>query len=385
MRSSTWPVSACGRPVVAEHSRAAAICSFAVRPALWSVVVIARNEQNTVVDCLGSARAALGDRPHELILVDSASEDATVARAQTVSGVRVVRLPPYALLGPALGRYAGQQVARGDWLLFLDGDMTLLPGWLEAAEAVLLAEPELVGVAGALQHRLPDSAGGGLVEHSYPEDRYEDADHLGGSALYRRCALESVGGFNPFQRSGEEEELGARLRKAGYRLRRLRTPMSRHHPKHQQQTPRELWRRLRRGFYYGNGQLARAALSRRLPVIDPLRPVSRHLAFTALLLVGLGCLLAGLAGAGWWWLAAWTGLLTLLFLLFAVKTRGLRRPAYYFLDWALAGPAVTLGFFSRPRGVAEFLPLWEKLSAAVQISEPNDRVTLSSTLADKYE
>lgn len=325
---------------------------------LWSVIAIARNEQATIAACLQSARTALGDRLHELILVDSASTDATVQNASALPGVQVVNLPVHPLLGPSLGRYAGQQVAKGEWLLFLDGDMVLLPGWLEVAIKAFAQDAQLVGLAGEMEHCLPD---GSIVLHRYPESNYHDADYLGGAALYRRSAAVTVGGFNPYFHSYEEEEFGARLRQAGFTLRRLRTPMTRHHPKFEGQSLRELLRRRSRSFYVGAGQLARSAMSHKLPIKRPIKPISRYLGMMLMLAAGVVSSIAGLLGAGWWWWLAWVGLMLSVFGLFVLKAHGVSRPAYYFTEWIVAGPDVIRGFLQRPRETKEFSAQWARL------------------------
>jgi glycosyltransferase involved in cell wall biosynthesis len=317
-----------------------------------SVIVIARNEERAISDCLKSVAAAFGGVPHELILVDSASTDRTVEIGREF-GARVLVLPATAPLRPAVGRHVGYLASRGELLLFLDGDSVLNEDWLMHGVAALQAEPRLAGVAGEMEEVI-DGETMRPVLRSYPATDYVAANHLNGSALYRRAALESAGGFNPFLCAAEEAELGARLRKAGYLLRRLPVHMTRHHAKHAKETIPELLRRINRGFYYGLGQFVRYAYTQRLPVKQPFDMVRRHVQFAALLLLGLVAAAASAFEKSVVPFAAWLLAIGTIFGLFALRGGGLRKPAYYFLEWLLTSPFVILGLARRPRSNYEF-------------------------------
>jgi len=309
----------------------------------WSIIVITRNEEANVEACLGSVLESFAGRSFEIVLVDSASTDRTVELARR-HPVRVVSLPPSPRLNPAVGRHFGLQHARGRYLLFLDGDCTLLPRWVAEAERALDDEPDLGGVAGASYGLLTPAADGTpRYQDEYPTADYDSPPYLAGSAAYKREVIDKAGGFNPNLFSCEEEEIGARVRKAGYRMRRLRMQMSQHHPRHGKESVSELFRRLRRRYFIGLGQLARYTFSQGLPIERPLAPISRHLVFFGLMTAGVLAALVSLATADATAIAAWAISMTVLFALFAFKARELRKPAYYFLEWAVASPAVVYG------------------------------------------
>jgi GT2 family glycosyltransferase len=83
---------------------------------------------------------------------------------------------------------------------------------------------------------------------------------FGGCAIYRRVALEEVGGFNPFLISNEEPELCMRLRHAGYKLMRIPYLMCKNYT-----VPVDSWeyivRRFRSGLWLGYGQALRYHLN----------------------------------------------------------------------------------------------------------------------------
>ncbi len=113
-------------------------------PEAWpfvSIIIPARNEAHNLPRLLVSLRGggkpngpatgrATGGPPHEVIVVDDASSDATGELA-TALGARVLRLEehqrPAGWMGKPNACWQGAGIARGEWLLFLDADTTLRP------------------------------------------------------------------------------------------------------------------------------------------------------------------------------------------------------------------------------------------------------------------
>ncbi len=85
-----------------------------------SVVMIVRNEEGCLADCLASVRA-IAD---EVVVGDTGSDDTTVSVAEGC-GARVISLPWNRDFADARNRVLEQ--ARGDWLLHLDADEVLDP------------------------------------------------------------------------------------------------------------------------------------------------------------------------------------------------------------------------------------------------------------------
>ncbi|MFK0168464.1 CDP-glycerol glycerophosphotransferase family protein [Streptomyces sp. NPDC090306] len=106
----------------------------------FSVIVPAYEVQAYLTECLESVLSQ-SHPDFELIVVDDCSPDACGTLADEFAArdprVRVLHLPENQGLGPA--RNAGTELARGDYLLFLDGDDTLAPGALGAIAARLRA------------------------------------------------------------------------------------------------------------------------------------------------------------------------------------------------------------------------------------------------------
>jgi glycosyltransferase involved in cell wall biosynthesis/GT2 family glycosyltransferase len=194
------------------------------------IVVIGRNEGPRLTRCLRSLPPAA-----TTLYVDSGSTDGSLETARTL-GAHVITLDTSASgFTAARGRNAGVDAlrrvdARIDSVLFLDGDTELLHGFLPAALDAL-SDPSIAGVAGRRRERSPHATLYNLLcdmEWNSPVPRDGHTRALGGDALYRLTALDSVGGFNPDLIAGEEPELCLRLARLRWRLRRLPVDMTLH-------------------------------------------------------------------------------------------------------------------------------------------------------------
>lgn len=201
-----------------------------------SVVIPVWDRVELTFDCLRSLAQHTSDVPFELIVVDNGSTDATPDLLASLSGdVQIITNPTNRGFGGACNQ--GAAAANGDYVLFLNNDTLLTPGWLPPLVACLDEDPSL----GAVQPRLlfPDGRlndAGGLVfaggdawnygkGSSYPDaPRFacrRAPDYLSGACLLvRRRAFEEVGGFDPRYSPAyyEDTDLSFALRAAGWTL-----------------------------------------------------------------------------------------------------------------------------------------------------------------------
>src|SRR2546426_902488 len=120
-----------------------------------SVVLISKNQAWNISRLIESVlHAASCVSSKEIILVDSASTDETVVVAGRYP-INILRLQPGQRLSPAIGRYVGYNQTQGELVLFLDGDMELVPGWLERALNTVANTPRAGAVAGRVIDILP--------------------------------------------------------------------------------------------------------------------------------------------------------------------------------------------------------------------------------------
>ena len=255
-----------------------------------SVVVIGRNEGERLVRCLSSVAAAhWGATSYELLYVDSRSSDRSVPLAAAM-GARTQVLDDAAPCA-AKARNLGWRHARGEYVLFLDGDTELDPDFVGHALAAL-RDGRLCAAWG---HRRESSPGQSVytrvadLDWVYPTGR---TLYFGGDVLVRRVALAEVGGFDPTLNAGEEPELCARLRAAGWEIEHIDVAMTRHDLA--LRTLRAWWRRA-----YRSGVAYAEVAERMRRCGDPLwqREAARDLRHGLLFLAAPVLLIPGLVWA----------------------------------------------------------------------------------------
>ena len=189
------------------------------------VVVIGRNEGDRLKACLRSIPAGA-----EVVYVDSGSTDGSVEFAQGM-GFDVVTLDTSRGFTAARARNAGLQWLKGrdvHFVQMVDGDCELDAGWIQAALAALAEESDLAIVFGRRRERFPDRS----IYNRLCDEEWDvpvgEARACGGDALFRMEPLLAAGGYNGDIIAGEEPDLSLRLRRAGWRIRRIDAEMTRH-------------------------------------------------------------------------------------------------------------------------------------------------------------
>lgn len=320
--------------------------NFIVTPTVdLSVILISKNQAWNIGRLIESVlRETQGLASREILLVDSASTDATVNVARCYP-VQILRLHTDQHLGPAAGRYVGFRHCCGRLVLFIDGDAELYPRWLGKARQVLEEDPGVAAVSGRIITRPPTAAtadAGPVVDVSV--DRGATVQSCGGMALYRRSVLDVVGCFHPYLYSEEEPELCIRIRRAGYRIVQLEHPVAYEYstPKGELATMVGRWKR---NLYLGVGQNLRQLLGSGgwwwyvrergfglLPLL-----------WAVLGLAAIGMLFAGQAR----WLAAFVVVTASVILVDLLRRRSIRETASSLLDRLLWLDGTVRGFCLR--------------------------------------
>jgi cellulose synthase/poly-beta-1,6-N-acetylglucosamine synthase-like glycosyltransferase len=127
----------------------------------------------------------------------------------------------------AVGRNAGWRLASAPFVLFLDGDTELVPGFVESALAAF-ADPQVAIVWGHRREMHPEASTYNRVldlDWIYPAG---DSEFCGGDAVVRRAVLQDVGGFDESLIAGEEPEMCRRIRARDLRILHIDVAMTRH-------------------------------------------------------------------------------------------------------------------------------------------------------------
>lgn len=219
-----------------------------------SAIVITKNQEWNIERLIQSIQrgTTILDKV-EIILVDSASTDATVQLAQKYP-IRIIQLQANQRLTAAAGRHIGYKHSKGDLILFLDGDMELDAYWLPDALKVMREHDDIAVVSGLIIDLPKDATSPASHAPSASRDKeFFQVKYTGGAAMHRRSVLEEVGNFNPYLYSDEEPDLCIRIRQHSHRIVRLYQPMVNHYT----DPPGGIWSlvgRWRRNLYLGAGQ-----------------------------------------------------------------------------------------------------------------------------------
>jgi GT2 family glycosyltransferase len=258
-------------------------------------------------------------------------------------------LSPNQVLTAAAGRYVGYKHTDGDLVLFVDGDMEICAGWVQRAIKYMQENADAAAVGGRCldmpkKTRPTDPV---RLEHPIHEEPGADAQHVGGPAMYRRAALERVGSFNPYLYSDEEPELCLRLRRAGYRIRRLGYPIAFHYtdPAESLSTMVARWRR---NLCLGTGQNLRYHLG-----TDMFWLYARERGYgivpLLVLALGVGSLLLSIWTRQLVWVSLWVSLMIVGIAMDAYRKRSLRQTLHSLVRRALLLDGTLRGFLSHPR------------------------------------
>ncbi len=197
---------------------------------LVSVVIPAYNAQSTLAAAVGSALAQ-SHEPIEVIVVDDGSTDATASVALGLGGR--IRLERQENRGVSSARNRGVDVARGEFVAFLDADDTwrrdkLLPQ-MEA-----LAEPRIGAAICEIEHvdarglSLGISNVANVLGLEFGLRRAVELLQFSASCLVvRRQLLENLGGFDESLTTAEDIDIVLRIA-AVSRLRVVDRPLMRY-------------------------------------------------------------------------------------------------------------------------------------------------------------
>lgn len=199
-----------------------------------SIIIPVYNQFDFTYNCLHAILMHSGNISYEIIIADDCSTDMTCHIDEIVDGIRIIHTPEnYGFLKNC--NYASRQ-AKGQYLLFLNNDTQVQPGWLDSLIELMEMRPE-VGLTGS-KFVYPDGrlqeAGGILWKDgsawnyghgnnpALPEYNYiKTVDYISGaSIMIRRNLWEQIGGFDQRYVPAycEDSDLAFEVRKAGFQV-----------------------------------------------------------------------------------------------------------------------------------------------------------------------
>lgn len=211
--------------------------------AVVTIVVVNFNAGEHLPKCVAALKAQTF-RDFEVVLVDNASDDDSIARARAeiADDPRFTVHELDANIGFAAGNNRGAANANGKWIATLNPDAFPQPNWLETLIAATRAHPD-IAMFGSMQRMADnpdalDGAGDRYFVAGLPwRDRsparadralaqgqttFETFSPCAAAALYRLDVFRDAGGFDEaFFCYVEDVDLGFRLRRRGHDCRQV--------------------------------------------------------------------------------------------------------------------------------------------------------------------
>lgn len=241
-------------PITTTQSEitSASTTGSAIPKSVIGAVAIGRNEGERLRRCLES----LVDQVGQVVYVDSGSTDGSIELAESL-GVHVVNLDLSIPFTAARARNQGiaalrEIAARVEFVQVIDGDCSVIKGWLEAAWEAINEDPKRAVICGRRRERSPNETVYNRLCDMEWDGLPGEVSSCGGDALIRLSAFQEVSGFNPAMIAGEEPEMCVRLREAGWKIVRIEKDMAWHDAA--MSRFKQFWKRAERaGHAYAEG------------------------------------------------------------------------------------------------------------------------------------
>ncbi len=199
-----------------------------------SIIIPVYNQFAYTYFCIKSIVENAGDVPYEIIVADDCSTDRTTKIADCISNIKVCRTDRNVRF--LLNCNHAAETAQGEFILFLNNDTFVHPGWLSALVETMDRDPKagivgakLVYANGALQEA------GGIVFRDASAWNYgngenpdvseynyrKECDYTSGASLMIRAALwKEIGGFDErfIPAYYEDTDLCFEARRHGYKV-----------------------------------------------------------------------------------------------------------------------------------------------------------------------
>ena len=202
-----------------------------------SIIIPAYNAEIDLQACLQSLKNNI-PVPFEILVINDASSDNTAQIAQSFE-TRLFSLPKRS--GPASARNLGCHEARGQWIFFLDADVTVQPDTIANALAHIHKSPQIDALFGSYDNSPADpglvSQFRNLLHHhvhqtgDFHQNTRQAQTFWTGCGFIRRHVFLKLGGFDHWRYEKpaiEDIEFGYRLLDAGHQTVLARDVLCKH-------------------------------------------------------------------------------------------------------------------------------------------------------------
>lgn len=174
---------------------------------LVSIVILTRNRLDVTQDCLASIQRHTPE-PHEIILIDNGSTDGTVEwlRGQVAANRNYRLLENAENRGFAAGCNQGILSANGQYVLLLNNDVVVTPGWL-GGMLECFADPA-VGIVGPVTNNISGVQEWPWVNYEAAGGLIPFAEKFRSDNRYRRISVRRIVGFCMMFPMGLVEQIG---------------------------------------------------------------------------------------------------------------------------------------------------------------------------------
>lgn len=251
-----------------------------------SIIIPVYNALSMTKACLHSIYNETRDLKFEVIIVDNASDDGTskwlMEEKNKYSNLKIFRLDRNIGFGPAVN--FGIQRSKGEFVVILNNDTLVSPGWLDNLLAVVKVDPS-VGIVSPVTNYVGEGPQIDAQAQNLPPDPVEIAQYAKSIAnrtdvcyepnrlvffcvLIRRELIDLIGYLDEGYEKGnfEDDDYCLRARMAGYRLAIAKNSFVYHHGSATFKANRifhNKWMQVNRGrFYRKAGRISVSSLPR---------------------------------------------------------------------------------------------------------------------------
>lgn len=260
---------------------------------MLSFILIGRNESRNISRCIESVLRSMADYadiPFEVLYIDSCSTDDTIEKVLAYESIRVYQITRGQ--SPAAGRNLGASLATYDYFFFVDGDLEIVPAYMQQLLPLLRG-----GKAGVFSGPHINVFPGYKQAYRIADNQFKT---IPGWFVIDRKTFFEAGAFDARYKKpgGEDYDLVFRLQKRDVWVNYLPEYVAHHHTQAYIQIDRA-WQML----FNGSQLYARPLLYRRHFFNRHIWPLIIRREYT--LGVLLLCLILTLMGQSLWWCLAY--------------------------------------------------------------------------------